>query len=476
MFKRIKKSSLLAMLVIIGIFTTSLVMARINNNTGSGGSGSGTVGTGTTGQVPYYASGGTTLTATSSLFINTDGSVTISNVVIEAVASSTIVRAGDGSAATPSYSFTGDTDRGLYLDSSGGGLGYANAGTRDWFITGNAISSNDTAGGGLLDETASAINPTVLPRRSNTSMGIGSNAIDQLSLIASSTELLRLIGPSVDTATTTAGRVQLPNDVFLTGADSASSFVNMFKVNSNSQIEVGGELTNLGGFKFEEDSGAVTHTYMNVSSDAVDGTEESFSFTIDGVSPLKVYTESDGAGGVDTSRVDVDGILTSTGDVGIGTTSPKSSLHVNGGTGSLAEGLAFGDGDTGFYELSDDTLALQIGGGTNRIYIDSASMRDADNNSWALLNESPSATNPVMSFQADTNTGIGRAGDDILSLIAGANEILRLTDTAATSTATFSTDNANVGACLKYEDNDGAGFTYCSFLDGVQTCSTTSCE
>jgi len=103
-------------------------------------------------------------------------------------------------------------------------------------------------------------------------------------------------------------------------------------------------------------------------------------------------------------------------------------------------------------------------------------MRDADNNSWALLNESPSATNPVMSFQADTNTGIGRAGDDILSLIAGANEILRLTDTAATSTATFSTDNANVGACLKYEDNDGAGFTYCSFLDGVQTCSTTSCE
>ncbi|MES2668197.1 MAG: tail fiber domain-containing protein, partial [Patescibacteria group bacterium] len=40
-----------------------------------GGGGSGTVGTGTTGQFPYYAAGGTTLTATSSIFLATNGNV-----------------------------------------------------------------------------------------------------------------------------------------------------------------------------------------------------------------------------------------------------------------------------------------------------------------------------------------------------------------------------------------------------------------
>ncbi len=41
---------------------------------GGGGGGSGTVGSGTAGQFPYYAAGGTTLTATSSIFVNTTNS------------------------------------------------------------------------------------------------------------------------------------------------------------------------------------------------------------------------------------------------------------------------------------------------------------------------------------------------------------------------------------------------------------------
>ncbi len=42
--------------------------------------------------------------------------------------------------------------------------------------------------------------------------------------------------------------------------------------------------------------------------------------------------------------------------------SPLARLHINGGTGSLSTGLAFGDGDTGFYESSDDVLRLQTAG------------------------------------------------------------------------------------------------------------------
>jgi hypothetical protein len=47
----------------------------------SSGGGSGTVGSGTTGQLPYYAAGGTTLTATSSLFLSTNGNVGVGTTI-----------------------------------------------------------------------------------------------------------------------------------------------------------------------------------------------------------------------------------------------------------------------------------------------------------------------------------------------------------------------------------------------------------
>lgn len=37
-------------------------------------------------------------------------------------------------------------------------------------------------------------------------------------------------------------------------------------------------------------------------------------------------------------------------------------------------------------------------------------------------------------------------------------------------------DGSQKGSCLKLRDNDGAGWTYCTTLDGSLTCSLTSCE
>jgi len=48
--------------------------------------------------------------------------------------------------------------------------------------------------------------------------------------------------------------------------------------------------------------------------------------------------------------------------VGIGTGAPLSTLHINGGTGALANGLSFGDGDSGVYESFDDTLQFVTAG------------------------------------------------------------------------------------------------------------------
>ncbi|MGD0328642.1 MAG: immunoglobulin-like domain-containing protein [Minisyncoccia bacterium] len=64
--------------VAAGTFLAADASGRIiATTTPTGGSGSGTVGSGTTGQFPYYAAGGTTLTATSSLFLAANGYVGI---------------------------------------------------------------------------------------------------------------------------------------------------------------------------------------------------------------------------------------------------------------------------------------------------------------------------------------------------------------------------------------------------------------
>jgi len=57
----------------------------------------------------------------------------------------------------------------------------------------------------------------------------------------------------------------------------------------------------------------------------------------------------------------------STGDVGIGTATPLSQLNVDGGTGTLATGITLGDGDTGMFEILDDTL-VTVAGGVNVAY------------------------------------------------------------------------------------------------------------
>ena len=72
----------------------------INGTCVGAGSGSGTVGSGTTGQFPYYAANGTTLTATSSLFLATSGNVGIGTTTPWAKLS---VGTHDLSITTPSF-------------------------------------------------------------------------------------------------------------------------------------------------------------------------------------------------------------------------------------------------------------------------------------------------------------------------------------------------------------------------------------
>lgn len=93
--------------------------------------------------------------------------------------------------------------------------------------------------------------------------------------------------------------------------------------------------------------------------------------------------------------------------------------------------LSFGDGDTGFYENTDDEISISIVG--TRLYkIDVTHLGSTAASGARLLQSGGSATVPsVRPDVADDNTGIGSSGADQLSLITGGLEALRLTESAA---------------------------------------------
>ncbi len=114
--------------------------------------------------------------------------------------------------------------------------------------------------------------------------------------------------------------------------------------------------------------------------------------------------------------------------------------------------IAFGDGDTGFYERLDDHLSIAIAGSYKARLI-SASFVSATGSGFSILFAAGSATVPSYAYNGDEDTGLGRAGADAVSLIAGAIEGLRLTeigggvvpqyDTTATITAYATGGQAN---------------------------------
>ena len=123
-------------------------------------------------------------------------------------------------------------------------------------------------------------------------------------------------------------------------------------------------------------------------------------------------------------------VVTNAANVGIGTATPSSKLHINGGTASQATGLTFGDGDTGFYEHSDDSL-WYFSGGVTRWKSDSSYLFSTITTSKAtIINEVASATNPVFTFYNDLDTGLGWAAANKLSLVAGGVGTVTVTSTA----------------------------------------------
>jgi hypothetical protein len=120
-------------------------------------------------------------------------------------------------AVTPTLAF-GDGDSGLY-ESADDTLTFAIAGSAGFSVAAAALTAADANGPAMLNEAASATNPTLAPDRSDTDTGIGTGTADTLSLVAGGVEMLRCVESTTDSVCIRA------NDAAVTDGDIPTSFV-----------------------------------------------------------------------------------------------------------------------------------------------------------------------------------------------------------------------------------------------------------
>jgi len=166
-------------------------------------------------------------------------------------------------------------------------------------------------------------------------------------------------------------------------------------------------------------------------------------------------------------------------NVGIGTTSPNSKLHVSEGySGAVCSAEICAE--------DDGPASIQIVAPTNqptRLFMGDDTNLASLNFQWDA-NASPAASIQTFVANADLLIGAGNDNSDQLWLDGNGNIGIATTSPASlldlfstgTTTQTWDSDSASQGGCLKMKDISGVGYTYLTVEDGVLTASQISCE
>lgn len=114
--------------------------------------------------------------------------------------------------------------------------------------------------------------------------------------------------------------------------------------------------------------------------------------------------------------------------------------------------IAFGDGNSGFYEAADNDISIALEGNPRWSFTE-AKFTTLGVVGASIERESPTAINPVINPRADDDdTGIGWNAEDQLSLIAGGVEALRITEA---TDIVFSFDSLNNQIEKSFVADDG---------------------
>jgi hypothetical protein len=319
----------------------------------------------------------------------------------------------DNDAVTPTLAF-GDGDTGFY-ESADGILSVSIEGDEKFHWVGFNFEAAAAAGLTLRGGAATSTNPVLVPDKTDPDSGIGHTTADQLSLIAGGVQVANL--------TEAAGVVQFivplqnnagaPSIAFGDGdtgfyqpADNVVGFAiggsRVITLNSAGLFS-----SNAAGPGFRDEAATATNPTLNANQVDEDT----------GIGWTSADRGTLIAGGITIAE-----FFENAGD-------PQLILPLNNGS-EAAPALAFGDGQDGIFSGVDGELSFTLDGTTRWKMVpnfDSALV-----NGPVIIRTATSDTIPNLTpRRLDTDTGIGSAAADQLSLIAGGVEGIRVTEAAS---------------------------------------------
>ncbi len=322
-----------------------------------------------------------------------------------------------GAAATPSLAW-GDGDTG-FRETSDDVLVAVTAGADRFKWSVNVFGANQANGPAMLNVAASATVPTFVPDQSDPDTGLGTAGADILSFTAGGKEIAQVKEVAgAEQFIVSPGFIEdnaaAPSLAF---GDGDTGFYE--RIDDQLNVSIAGSRR----FAWVADSfqGVIANSGMirNVAATATVPTIHAAANDPDtGLGSGAANQLAIIASGVEVARAAAVG-------GGLESFIIAPALLQNDAT---KPSLAFGDGDTGFYENLDDFLSVSIAGVRQFVW-GTGLFQGVIAGAGALLNEATSATNPTLvPGNADFDTGIGSAGADQLSLIAGALDCINISE------------------------------------------------
>lgn len=320
----------------------------------------------------------------------------------------------ENDAATPTISF-GDGDSGFY-EVGDDTIGFSTAANIRFKLSGNGFQGDNATAAQILNEPATSTNPTLVPNRADMDTGIGHAATDSLSLIAGGVEAQRL--------TETLREIEANATVCETdGGDLRVVTVATHALSVDTAVE------------FADGTGGVC-------TNIVAGTD----YYVSQVDDANKFNISATRGGGNIAFSDAGTAFTSS-ELGITLTTYGTAQTILPQSNDPATpSLAFGNGNTGFYEISDDNLRVAFSGAERWDWSANLLSSGAANAAGIQFGASTSINPGLVPDAGDLDTGIGQAAEDQLSLIAGGVEGIRIAEAGSAITSVAINGPITLGA------------------------------